>query len=195
VLVDEPGRRTIELTKLGELLGLDGQVLRGSRAPSPVEGRACHEVRVACGSNARLAAGGTCPHHLREVNGRPQLIQDAFAALASGDLGPFKKLFAPDAKWIGIPGAAGEGGKAYECESRSQIVGRLEQHHKNGRRFTLGELIEQGDRVAVGFTINNPDWSRPVNTFKVFTFRPGENVVVRMNDCIDESYALQVLAA
>ena len=31
--------------------------------------------------------------------------------------------------------------------------------------------------------------------FKVFTFEPGEDVVVRMNDCIDESYALQVLAA
>jgi hypothetical protein len=29
----------------------------------------------------------------------------------------------------------------------------------------------------------------------VFTFDPGEDVVVRMNDCIDESYALQVLAA
>jgi hypothetical protein len=28
--------------------------------------------------------------------------------------------------------------------------------------------------------------------FKVFTFRPGENVVVRF---VDESYALQVLAA
>jgi hypothetical protein len=31
--------------------------------------------------------------------------------------------------------------------------------------------------------------------FKVLTFQPGTNVVVRMNDCIDESYALQVLAA
>jgi ketosteroid isomerase-like protein len=128
------------------------------------------------------------------VTDRPQLIKDAFAALASGDPGRFKELFAADAKWIGVPGGAGEGGKAYECESRKQIVGRLEQHHKNGRRFTLGELIEQGDRVAVGVAIHNPDWSGPVNTFKVFTFKPGENVVVRMNDCIDESYALQVLA-
>ena len=105
------------------------------------------------------------------------------------------KLFAPDAKWIGVPGGAGEGGKAYACTDRSQIVGLLRRHHKNGRRFTVGELIEQGDRVAVGVTITNPDWSGPVTTFKVFTFRPGENVVVRMNDCIDESYALQVLAA
>jgi hypothetical protein len=40
-----------------------------------------------------------------------------------------------------------------------------------------------------------PDWSGPVKVFKVFTFRAGENVVVQMNDCIDESYALQVLAA
>jgi hypothetical protein len=34
-----------------------------------------------------------------------------------------------------------------------------------------------------------------VNTFKVFTFPLGENVVVRMNERIDDPYALQVLAA
>jgi ketosteroid isomerase-like protein len=126
---------------------------------------------------------------------RQQLIRDAFAAYERGDLVPLRTLFAADAKWIGVPGGAGEGGRAYECENRKQIVGRLEQHQKNGRRFTLGQVIEQGERVAVGFSISSPDWSGPVETFKVFTFRPGENVVVRMNDCIDESYALQVLAA
>jgi ketosteroid isomerase-like protein len=126
---------------------------------------------------------------------RSQLIKEAFAAYEDGDPVLLNSLFAADAKWIGVPGGAGEGGKAYECENRKQIVGRLEQHHKNARRFTLGDVTERGDRVAVGFTINNPDWSQPVDTFKVFTFRPGENVVVRMNDCIDESYALQVLAA
>jgi hypothetical protein len=31
--------------------------------------------------------------------------------------------------------------------------------------------------------------------FKVFTFAPGRDVVIRLNDCIDESYALQVLTA
>jgi ketosteroid isomerase-like protein len=126
---------------------------------------------------------------------RAQLIQEAFAAYDDGDLIPMKALFAADAKWIGIPGGAGESGKAYECENRKQIVGRLEQHYKKGRRFKLGDVIEQGDRVAVGFTINSPSWSQPVNMFKVFTFQPSENTVVRMNDCIDESYALQVLAA
>jgi hypothetical protein len=40
-----------------------------------------------------------------------------------------------------------------------------------------------------------PEWSGPVTLFKVFTFAPHDDVVVRMNDCIDESYALQVLAA
>ncbi len=129
------------------------------------------------------------------MSDRLELIRGAFAAYDGGDLGPMQALFAPDAKWVGVPGGAGERGKAYECESRKQIVGRLEQHHKNGRRFILGEVIEQGDRVAVAFTIENPDWSQPVDMFKVFTFQPGENVVARMNDCIDESYALQLLAA
>jgi hypothetical protein len=34
-----------------------------------------------------------------------------------------------------------------------------------------------------------------VSVFKVFAFERGEDVVVRMNDCLDESYALQVLVA
>jgi hypothetical protein len=42
-------------------------------------------------------------------------------------------------------------------------------------------------------TILAPEWSGPVSVFKVFTFEPGEDAVVR--NCIDESYALQVLAA
>jgi hypothetical protein len=38
-------------------------------------------------------------------------------------------------------------------------------------------------------TLFDPD--AKVKVFKVFTFRAGESVVVRMNDCIDESYVLQ----
>jgi hypothetical protein len=34
-----------------------------------------------------------------------------------------------------------------------------------------------------------------VTLYKVFTFGSSDDVVVRLNDCIDESYALQVLAA
>jgi hypothetical protein len=56
-------------------------------------------------------------------------------------------------------------------------------------------MIEQGDRVAVEFSVANPAWSGRVTLFKVFTFWPAENVVVRLNDCFDESHALQVLAA
>lgn len=51
-------------------------------------------------------------------------------------------------------------------------------------------MIGQEDRVAVAITIIDPKWSGPVSVYKVFTFRPGENV-----DCVDESYARQVLAA
>ena len=40
-----------------------------------------------------------------------------------------------------------------------------------------------------------PEWSGPVILFKVFTFGPNSDAIVRLNDCIDESYALQILAA
>jgi hypothetical protein len=35
----------------------------------------------------------------------------------------------------------------------------------------------------------------PVTLFRVFAFAPDRDAVVRLNDCIDESYALQVLVA
>jgi ketosteroid isomerase-like protein len=128
------------------------------------------------------------------MSDRERLIREAFAALADGDLGPFERLFDPEAKWVGIPGGGHDGGTA-ACTNRVAIVDRLRRHHANGRRFAAEKVIEEGDRVAVAVAITNPGWSSPVTIFKVFTFREGADVVVRLNDCLDESYALQVLVA
>jgi ketosteroid isomerase-like protein len=125
------------------------------------------------------------------VSDRQQRIRDAFAAYDRGDLDGVRALFAPDAQWVGIPA----GDETAACHGSRQILGRLEQVRSNGRRFTLGRMIEDRDRVAVEWTIADPSWSDSVQTFKVFAFAPDGDVVVRLNDCIDESYALQVLAA
>ena len=124
---------------------------------------------------------------------RKELVRHAFAALDAGDIAPLRELFAPDARWIAIP--QGGEGETPSCANRAAIVDRLGHHHANGRRFRLGKLIEEGDRIAVETTVLAPEWSGPVTLFKVFTFEPDGDVVVRLNDCIDESYALQVLAA
>lgn len=125
---------------------------------------------------------------------RQELLRQAFTALDRGDIAPFRELLDPGAKWVAIPRGDGEGGTP-TCPSRAAIVDRLERLHRNGRRFQLGKLIEDGDRVAVELTVLAPQWSGPVTLFRVFTFAPGKDAVVRLNDCIDESYALQVLAA
>jgi ketosteroid isomerase-like protein len=125
---------------------------------------------------------------------RQQLVRRAFAALDGGDITRFRELFDPDAEWVAIP-QGGPGAETPACASRAAIVDRLERHHRNGRRFEVGKLIEEGDRVAVETTVLAPEWSGPVTLFRVLTFRPGGDKVVRMNDCIDESYALQILAA
>jgi hypothetical protein len=122
------------------------------------------------------------------------MIRGAFAAYADGDLAQLRTLFDRDARWLGVPQGRDESDTPC-CPDRQAIVDLLARHRANGRRFALGDMIEQGDRVAVGFTVTSPDWSSPVEVFKVFGFRPGSNVVVKLNDCIDESYALQVLAA
>jgi ketosteroid isomerase-like protein len=125
---------------------------------------------------------------------RQELVRQAFAALDNGDLDPFRKLLDPDAKWVAIP----QGGDAAEtpiCANRAAIIDRLERLRTNGRRFQLGKMIEGGDRVAVEVTLLAPEWSGPVTLFRVFAFAPERDAVVRLNDCIDESYALQVLVA
>jgi ketosteroid isomerase-like protein len=106
--------------------------------------------------------------HSVGVTDRKELLRQGFVGLDGGDLAPLRDLFDPDAKWIGIP-RSGDESETPTCPNRTAIVDLLERHHTNGRRFELGK--------------------------KVFSFRPHENVVVRLNDCIDESYALQVLAA
>jgi hypothetical protein len=124
---------------------------------------------------------------------RQELVRQAFAALDGGDIEPFRELLDADATWVAIP--QGDVAETPTCPNRAAIVDRLKRHHRNGRRFQLGNVIESGDRVAVEVTLLSPDWSGPVTLFRVFTFRRGEDAVVRLNDCIDESYALQILVA
>ena len=124
---------------------------------------------------------------------RKELVRRAFAALDSGEIEPFRDLLDPDAKWIAIP--HGDIAETPTCASRAAIIDRLKRLHRNGRRFQLGKLIEAGDRVAVELTLLAPEWSGPVTMFRVFTFESGGDNVMRLNDCIDESYALQVLVA
>ena len=40
---------------------------------------------------------------------RSALLERAFAALDDGDVGPFEALFAPDGRWLGVPGSGYEG--------------------------------------------------------------------------------------
>jgi len=128
------------------------------------------------------------------VADRQELIRQAFTALDRGDIAPFKDLLDPDATWVAIP-HGGEEGETPACTSRAAILDRLERLGRSGRRFQLGKLIEDRDRIAVEVTVLAPEWSGPVTLFRVFTFATGGNAVVRLNDCLDESYALQVLAA
>lgn len=125
------------------------------------------------------------------MTGREELIRDAFDAFARGDVEPLKRLFDPGLRWIGIP----RGDDTPSCPNRGAALDLLSRHRANGRCFTLGTIFGEGDRVAVAVTVTDPAWSAPVETFKVFTFRAGEDIVVQLNDCIDESYARQILAA
>jgi ketosteroid isomerase-like protein len=122
-----------------------------------------------------------------------QLIRDAFAALADGDARGFESLFDADAEWLGVPGAGGDGTTGH-CANRAKIIGRLQKHIANGRRFIPEDFVEEGNQVAVGLTIASPEWPAPVTVHKVFTFRDSDDVVVRLTDCADEADARRLLA-
>jgi uncharacterized protein len=132
------------------------------------------------------------PGRDRQESRRQSLLRAAFTALAAGDTEPLRALLEPQAQWIGIP----QGETAADtptCPNQTAIIDLLEHHYANGRRFQLGKLIEERDRIAAELTIHNPTWSGPVTIYRVFTFHG--NTIVRLNDCIDESYALQILKA
>jgi SnoaL-like domain len=129
-----------------------------------------------------------------QMGDRQERVQRVFAALDGGDIGPFRELLAPGAQWVAIP-QGGDVAETPTCASREAIVDRLGRLHRKGRRFHVGNVIEAGDRLAVELTLLSPEWSEPVTMFRVFKFEGGSDTVVRMNDCIDESYALQVLVA
>jgi hypothetical protein len=74
-------------------------------------------------------------------------------------------------------------------------VSLLARHYEWGRRFEVLELIEQGEAVAVGLRIADPDWSDVVDVFKVFLFRADDMKVVHMQDCVDRAGALAAIAA
>jgi len=73
------------------------------------------------------------------------------------------------------------------------VVDLLSSHSENGRRFRVSEAVEQGAAVALGLTISQPDWSGPVEVFKVFTFGARDRVV-HMQDCDSCESALAILA-
>jgi ketosteroid isomerase-like protein len=123
---------------------------------------------------------------------RQELVRRAFASLDDGDVQPFRELLDPDAHWVAIP-QDDDLAATPTCVGRKAILDRLKRLHRSGRRFRLGSLIEAGDRVAVELTLSAPEWSGPVTLYRVFTYLPDRDEVVRLNDCIDESYARQLL--
>ena len=55
----------------------------------------------------------------------------------------------------------------------------------NGTRFAVTGFVESGDQVSVTLAISGPRIPDTVSLTKVFTFSPGTNTVIQMNDGVD----------
>ena len=69
----------------------------------------------------------------------------------------------------------------------------LSERVANGVRFAVTGAVESGDQVAVTLQITGPRIPDIVSVTKFFTFAPGTNTVVRINDGVDV-LALRALA-
>jgi hypothetical protein len=72
-------------------------------------------------------------------------------------------------------------------------VDLLSDRVANGVRFAVTNTVESGDQVAVTLLITGPLIPGSVSVTKFFTFAPGTNSVVQMNDGVDV-LALRALA-
>jgi len=64
-------------------------------------------------------------------------------------------------------------------------VDLLSERVANGVRFSVTNAVESGDQVAVTLSITGPQIPAGVPVTKFFTFAPGTNTVVRINDGVD----------
>jgi hypothetical protein len=64
-------------------------------------------------------------------------------------------------------------------------VNLLVEKIQNGRRFAVAGSVEAGDQVSVTLQVSGPGIPGSVQVTKIFTFRPGTNTVIRMDDGVD----------
>jgi hypothetical protein len=74
-----------------------------------------------------------------------------------------------------------------------EVVDLLSERVANGVQFAVTNTVESGDQVAVTLSITGPQIPGSVTVTKFFTFAPGTNTVIRMNDGVDV-LALRALA-
>ena len=118
---------------------------------------------------------------------RDELIRDAYAALGRGELAPWIELLDRGVVWQGV--GQPDDDEVPTCGARREVIGRLANVYAQGRRFEPLEFVDDGDTVIVGLRVSQPDWSGSADIYKRFTFSPGTDVVIRMQDCTDRDAA------
>ena len=124
---------------------------------------------------------------------RHELIRDAYAALGRGELAPWMQLLDRAAVWRGV--GQSDDDEVPTCGARREVIGRLANVYEQGRRFETFEFVDDGDTVVVGLRVSQPDWLGSADIYKRFTFSPGTDMVIRMQDCTDRDDGLSAAAA
>ena len=126
----------------------------------------------------------------RFVSRRHELIRDAYRALGLGELDPWIHLLDRAVVWQGVGQPDEDEGPT--CGARREVIGRLASVYEQGRRFETFEFVDDGDTVVVGLRVSQPDWLGSADIYKRFTFSPGADIVIRMQDCTDRDAAVSM---
>jgi|SRR5215213_4980505 len=126
-------------------------------------------------------------------SGDVQVLRNAWAAFARGDVDATVEALDPEMRWY----AAGYPDAADACHNREDAAAFLRQAHADGLTAELLDIRDAGDRlVAIIHTHAPPDWNRsPEPHGELITVRAGKVTEMVVYATVDDALAAAGLGA
>ncbi len=125
-----------------------------------------------------------------------QLVRDAFEAMGRSDIGPLYALITDDVAWI-IEGQTRFSRRFEGKETvKRDLLGPLFEAFATPYRFTIDEIIAEGERVVVlGRGEVRTKWGKDYNNSYCFVLRLEEGRLVELREYLDTALVEQVFGS
>ena len=131
-----------------------------------------------------------CVGSIVDAMDRTRWVNDTWAAISRGDIRSLADALAPDAQWRAVYDGP------WNCRNKAMILTTMSDQITNGLSGQIEEIVDQGDRIIVGFRPDDANLdSWPLDhgvRYLVVTLR-GESVT-ELKGCTDRRSALDYAA-